>query len=480
MGFGRAARSQAGFTLVELMVSAFILLVGMLGLLSVMQRGISTTALNSQRVAATNLAREIVENARATDYDQLTPAQLLAALQSKPNMGSGSPWKIVRRNTTYTVAASVCTFDDPADKVAAVAPANQCTPAPSGTTGDANGDDFRRVTLTMTWTGRGTTRTVQQSAMIVNPSGGLGPRITGQVLNPAGSVGPASANVVTFVVVSSVAAAVHWNADDGQSNGNATANDATGTNWTIAWDLKAAGSAGAVLDGTYSVIAQPFDDRSIPGDSKVGTVVVNRQTPWPPSPFEGGHDTRSGDWVDLQWGFNPERDILGYRVYWAGADGTARTADDVRVCPSAADGAGSTLDSATSSCADLAPPHGATRYYVVAIDRDLAGALREGAPTVLDVAAASSRPDAPLNLLAHATANPSLTWDPPSSGTAAFYRIYRNGTDRGDRVGVAGTTPPLAFSDFDVSSGTHQYWVTAVDSTYNESDPLGPVVWSAP
>jgi prepilin-type N-terminal cleavage/methylation domain-containing protein len=472
-------RGQSGFTLVELLVAAFILLVGMLGVLGVMQRGLATTALNAQRVAATNLGREVIENARATDYDQLTPSLLATALQAKPNMGSGSPWKIERRNTTFTVTASVCTFDDPSDKLAASAPTNQCTPAPTGNTGDQNGDDFRRVTLTMTWTGKGKTRTMTQTALVVNPSGGLGPRITSHVLTPAGTIGPGATQAV-FDGVSTTAAAVHWNADDGQSLGNAVPKDSTGTKWSIIWDLKAPNAAGAILDGTYSVIAQAFDDRDIPGDAKVATVVINRLQPFAPTPFGGGHDTRNGDWVDLQWGFNPERDVLGYRVYWAGPDGNARTADDVRICPAAAAGATAMLDGATSSCADVAPPAGATKYFAVAIDRDLSGALREGDTTVLGVQAPSVQPAPPQNFQGVVDANPTFTWAAPASGSVSFYRIYRGGTTRGDRVGVAGAVAPLTFSDFDVTTGTHDYWITAVDSTYNESVPVGPLTWTGP
>ena len=41
-------------------------------------KGIRTTALNNQRVAANNLARQLTEDARTVDYDTLTPAKIAA------------------------------------------------------------------------------------------------------------------------------------------------------------------------------------------------------------------------------------------------------------------------------------------------------------------------------------------------------------------------------------------------------------------
>src|SRR3954447_23409925 len=122
----RALKDEAGLTLVELMVAAFVLVVGMLGALTMLERGLATTALDEQRVAATNLGRELVENARAADYDRLSADQVAAALQAKPDMGSGTPWRIVRGRTTFTVTATACTFDDPADGLAAVPPPGRC------------------------------------------------------------------------------------------------------------------------------------------------------------------------------------------------------------------------------------------------------------------------------------------------------------------------------------------------------------------
>ena len=92
----------------------------------------------------------------------------------------------------------------------------------------------------------------------------------------------------------------------------------------------------------------------------------------------------------------------------------------------------------------------------------------------MTIGAPSPRPTPPPWPLNLTTFNglPRLSWSPPSSGTVAFYRIYRDGT-RYDRTSDASTS----FTDASAGSSAHFYWITAVDSTFNESDALGPVIW---
>ena len=120
--------------------------------------------------------------------------------------------------------------------------------------------------------------------------------------------------------------------------------------------------------------------------------------------------------------------MLGYRAYWAGADTVLGNADDEQVCPAPAEDI-DVLAPATTSCVDLEPPSGATKYYVTAVDRDSANELRDGDRRSLTVSAPSSRPAAPLGL-AVVTANgrPTIIWIPPLFSDVNFYRIYRDGT----------------------------------------------------
>ena len=251
------------------------------------------------------------------------------------------------------------------------------------------------------------------------------------------------------------------------------------TSFTAVWNIGTSGAGTEVLDGAYTMTGQSFDDRDIPGESKRSDIVLNRRAPYAPSSFDGGHNTRAGDWVEFDWSLNRERDVLGYRVVWYGPDQIAATADDEQVCPAPA--AGPMLDPATHSCADFSPASGLQKYSVVAVDRDASNTLRDGARSTLTVGAAGSPPRSPLVLvLTNLGGVPKLTWTRPLLEDVAFYRIYRDGTsvayaDRYDRtVGGLITT----YTDSDPGTTLHRYWVTTVDSDYNESDPIGPVTWS--
>jgi hypothetical protein len=203
--------------------------------------------------------------------------------------------------------------------------------------------------------------------------------------------------------------------------------------------------------------------------------VLNRRQPYAPTAFAGGHDTRL-DVLDLQWSPNRERDVLGYRVV---RDGLL---SDTQVCP--APSAGGMLAPTQTSCAVASPPTIPATYELVAFDRDTTAThpLRVGDAATLLVSIPSLRPAAPGGLqVATVSGRPKLTWDRPSTGSVSFYRIYRDGTavgynDRYDRT--SDDTP--TFTDAAAGDGPHAYWVTAVNSSFNESSPIGPATWPAP
>ncbi len=458
-----------GFMIVEVMVASFVLIVGILGVLTMMSGALRTTVTSNTRIAATNLARELVETARELDYDTLD--DVTAQMQAR-GIGSGSPWTIGRRGVRYTVTATTCTFDNPSDGYATTAPANACGTNAAGT--DSNGDDFRRATFRIEWSDAGAARSISQTTLLVNPAGGLGPRI----LTIAPLTQTITANVATASVVwtTTGAQSLRWTADDGAGGGSITGS----TSFTTAWDIGTSGSAVEVLDGVYTISAQAFDDRDIPGETKRADVLLNRRAPYATTGFAGGRNTRDGDIVDFEWSLNRERDILGYRVTWAGPDDAFATGDEEQVCPAPA--VGSMLAPTTKSCADFDPAPGTQKYAVTAIDRDPGNALRQGTPSAtLNVSPAGTPPSPPLVLaLLTVSGRPRLTWTAPLLENVAFYRIYRDGTsvtyaDRYDRTtGGLVTT----FTDSDAGATSHRYWVTAVDANYNESVPIGPVTWT--
>lgn len=476
---GRAL--DEGFTLVEIMVASFVLVVGMLGVLALLSGALRTTSVSIERVGATNIARELVERTRGLDYDDMVTGLVQTRLQAA-GLGSGTPWTIVRRGVTYTITSSSCTYDDPNDKLASPPPPNVCTPQPAGATGDSNGEDFRRTSFTVSWTQRGgQPGSVTQTTLVVNPSGGLGPRI--KDYSPITQVITTNVSSVTVTWNTTPATTLRWAVDDGTSGGTVSGS----TSFATIWDIGSSGSGSEVLDGTYDISAQAYDDRDIAGEARRAQVVINRRVPYPPPTFSGGHDTRTGDWVDLEWTPNRERDIQGYRVFWAGPDGTVGDSDDTPVCPGP--GVSAPLSATTTTCTDLTPPSGPTKYYVVAVDRTtvvnpdgtVTGQLRDGDRRPLTIAAPGGRPSSPTGPLTVATVDnlPKLSWSAPGSGNVSFYRIYRDGTAVGfaDRYGTTAGTD-TTFVDDGANNVTHKYWVTTVDNSYNESDPLGPVTWT--
>ncbi len=458
-----ALGDQRGFSLIEVLAAMLILIVGVLGTVTLIDGANASTSFTKGRVGATNLARELTETSRSIDYDKVTVAMLASELQGKPGLTDSdlgmSGWQLKRRGITYTVEGSACIFDDATDKTAAH-DATYCSNSATSPLGDTNPDDYRRVSFDVSWKSRGKSGKVSQSALITNPSGGLGPRIIDFI--GAESLTTETTQSLTYSVTSTAAEAVRWSADDGTSSGNASGGP---TAWSFTWQLGVKGDWSCpntpswLVDGAYILTAQAFDSRGIPGDLKTKTVTLDRSNPAPPCGLKGG---RNGSIFDLQWSPNPERDIKGYEVYRRKAG--AEPVDPI-VCSL----------TARTECFDSNPPSGGApiSYYVVAID----GGDRRGqsADRSFSQGATNKPPNAPSQLVGSIVdGQPVLTWTAATDpdGTIQFYRIYRDGTALDKRYGAT-SGAQLSFTDKGETG--HQYWVTAVDDKFGESLPVGPV-----
>lgn len=478
-------RGADGFTLVEISITMTVLLVGVLGTVSLIDGASATTANNRAREGATALAREMVEITRSIPYADLSPAQIEAQLQSRPGLADSSGasgYTLSRRGFTFTVSVSACSVDDAKDGHGSHGGAVTFCPESSGTgSTDRNPDDYRRVTLTMTWSRSGREEKARQTTLVTNPAGGLGPSVTDlQPVAPVtteitdGSITSAPFDVRT----SSTPSLVEWYVN-GAPQGTATG---SGTQWSFSWPVS------AFLDGTYLVQARAFNEEGRSGVARVATVVLNRGRPLAPGGVGAGRNG-NGSHVDVEWHANGEGDVIGYRVWRTDGDGSVE-----RACPPAASSE-SFLDGTLSCVDEAAPASGPLQYRVVALDRDPQGAVQEGASTTVTVVEGNTPPAAPTGLAVCTggsigcndpdgqPAPPGttvLTWspatDPDAGDSVQFYRVYRDGTGYGDREDrLYSSASSLIWIDGDVGGTTHTYRVSAVDENFGESTLAGPV-----
>ena len=107
---------------------------------------------------------------------------------------------------------------------------------------------------------------------------------------------------------------------DGVTRGSASPTNPGRTAWSFNWPIPA-----SVVDGTYEVGAEAFDEFGQSGVGRTLTLQLNRYAPTTPTGFIGGRNPLwGGEFAEFAWNPNPERDILGYRVKRvAGADPSA-------------------------------------------------------------------------------------------------------------------------------------------------------------
>ena len=493
--------AQAGFTLIEVLVSMLILLVGVLGVVTMVDGANAVTSKTKAREGGTAIARSVIEVSRSIRYRDLNAGSLEAALLSRTTLTDSQPavagYTILSRGIHYELTLTVCSLDDAKDDLGARPPGVTFCPdsaGPGAPARDRNPDDYKRVRVLLEWSTRATRHSVTQTSSIINPVGGLGPSVTGLTMtSPASSatdevrIEGSSASPIdsaSFLATTSGSAAeLTWSVN-GDSQGKA---DGGPTTWTFDWDFVDSDGNTVYYDCKYFIQADGFDAEGRAGAPRILTVVLNRREPFAPADVIGGRNG-SGDRVDVSWSPNPECDVIGYRLYRSTDPTLLGTKVD---CPDSE--APDPTVTTKGWCVDEAAPASGPLYYrVVGVDTLANGSLREGTQStqlVVPAAGGNSLPTVPQGVTTclggqvgclgpdgESAPNGQIVvrWLPSIDldGTVASYRIYRDGTayvNRWDDFFPATSGGTLAWLEYAPGTGTHTYYVTAVDNSFGES-----------
>lgn len=514
-------RGQEGYTIVEVIIAATLLVVGVLGTAQLVNVANGAASDANGREGANSIARRVVEVARRTPGRSLAQASITTTLSAAaPDLPDSSPaagWTITRQGYTYTVVPTVCTTDDPGDGTgtAASRDASYCALPATTSPADAQPADYQRVTVTVTWRPQSRPSQVKQVVSVPMGISGSLPSVSALAMRTptvCASTCPAITNSATTsttfdVTTTNAPSTLTWLVDNNpMGTCPPTSASCTGSAnaWSFTWGLgtvakdATAGSINLgkciagnyVYDGSYQVGAYGSDANGLSAGPNSMSVSLNRCAAIPPASFKATGRNANTTLIDTEWQDNPEGDIVGYRVY-KGATLASRTP----VCPAVVSGGQFQALDQPTECTDTAPPaySGSAYYYaVVAIDRDSTGALREGATSYYNVNMGNRAPNAPTAFALTATAQgPKLTWtlpatlDPDAGDTIESFRIYRkNGvvagtpawTDRYDRESLANvcTGTSCSYTDTGAGATTHTYWITPVDNRLREGAYQGP------
>ena len=534
MPFPRAISDERGFTIVEVMVAALLLMTGLVGTMTMLDQANATTTTTKAREQGVSLQRELVEAARSISYSELDNATIVSRLQAREGFadanGAENDWVIRRRGVNYSVTLGTCSVDDTTDGTGPHDPAQFCTTGAGqataagcrailGTTGnvagtagasattadcgvdvnrdgtidslvaggsctsgcgsgsDTNPDDYKRVVSLVRWDRGGGNRYALQAATMPNPGLSAAPSVVS--ITPSTTTAFAGTRYVDVGVVTNRAPATVGISIDGSPKGAAT--KTTGPlAWNYTWDLGALAepvataiepAPGEVLDGTYVVSARALDAYGSAGTTRAVTVTVNRRSPYPVGQFRGGRRGGATGEIDFEWVLNRERDVNGYRVFRDVPDTTA----DVEVCARLPRG---------TACRLVDPPQGNSEYYAVAYDLDPGtGAERPGVRSANFQVTTTNAVPAPITSLQASNVSgghTKLIWtasagDPDAGDSIAYYRIYRDGTAYENRFDRTTTGGVVQYTDTQSEGTPHNYYVAAVDKYLGESTIFGPV-----
>jgi Tfp pilus assembly protein PilV len=457
----RRLRPQAGLTIVETMVAMTLLLVGVLGTVRMIDASSSSAANARARDGATNLARELLEDAHDTSYSQVaaTGTWLNPTLQGLSG-GSGSATNpdshsaqttVTRRGIAYTATVSWCSVDDSKDGYGThLSSVTWCSDSSSTGTADSLPQDLKRITATITYSQAGVSRTLSETLTMSATGGVVAPAATQLVPYNPSLTGPPytiTDNTQTSEVFRATAAGA---ADmkfsvNGVEVTSGVTNNGNGT-WDFNWQIA------ALVDGTYTIGATAVDALGNRGQQITLQVRLARGAPVTAQNVVGGYNyvgppgvgNGGSQVVELAWDSNPEGSVTGYEVL-KGA---------TTVC------GGQT--SLATTCMDTSPAaSGTTAYTVKTWYRDATDAM-QSVTTSYSVTAPSSAV-AQSYYMINSQTNPTAKCDTGFTGWRDLKSTFSGGFADSTFTGVTfvACTPAMpAGTTLGAGTVTLEMWVT--------------------
>lgn len=143
-----------GASLLDTLVGSAIFLTIMLGFFGVLQLSIREATDGKGRAGAVMLANESLEYARGLAYADV------GVSGGSPNGMLVSPEQLTLNDIVYTRSIMVSYVDDPKDGV-------------GGSDSDGNAQDYKKITVSVSWLARGALRTVSLSTIVIPVAVGL-------------------------------------------------------------------------------------------------------------------------------------------------------------------------------------------------------------------------------------------------------------------------------------------------------------------
>lgn len=533
IGAARRARQNEGFTIIEVLTAVVVLAIGLGAVMQLMVTATHATATNRLRQAETNLARELTEDTRSLAYTQLDASSLATTLQPMVSGSSVSGTslqvqRVISANgsstpTAYTFNASftACSLDDPSDGYGdhsqpPLSGGSWCPDVGASGTQDANPDDYKRVSVTVSPSSGRTTPTVQQTILIYSRST-HGPAVSCLSFNstcPGANINGTGFSLTANVTATAPPASLEWLVNGSLPPAaqlppgalDPYAPSSTTSQFTWNYPTTLFNRTTYTIDGTYTISAIAYDLNGNSGTRSSQQVTINEHQAIPPATVHAGWNAQIHG-VDIQWVPSVDKDILYYEVwhqYGSGSPAVVAGCGQVHgltctdIDPNSAVSPG-TEPAACTFGNPTSPIPGvyqsfttSNQYWVVGYDTDpTTGQPRESTWT---------SPKIDANLCDHPPSNPTalggsggsgtvtLNWTAPSSPTdpdpqddIQQWRIYRWPVGQtvnfpGSRLDLIGkldasNNQVTTYTDRSADpNGTAQnYCVTAVDIDLNES-----------